>query len=331
MDEDQTVTSVDARRSGWNLSGYLQDDWRTPRRLAGNVGLRCIYQSYGEHFAVMPRAALAVKLRENLMARGAWGIFNQPVQITDLPVEEGIVESQPPEKAVHYVAAVEYSPSAKVLLRTEAYYKTFDDLVGRIRDYGKKEQLFTAPEAGSARGVEVFLSIRQFPMFFTSKHLSSLGLGYALSRADVETETGEIPRDFDRRHSLSLSANYQMWSDGWLNVVWRFHTGDPYTEIWYEKVVSENNEEVWQKNFGALNARRYPPYHSLDARLTKNFLFKKWRLSFYIQILNLYSRKNVHEYSFEKILDDAGEIQSYQRVVEHFLPILPTLGLSVRF
>lgn len=322
--EDQTVTSVGVRPSGWDLSGYVQDEWRMSDWLAGNLGLRYIYQNYGGHFAVMPRAALAAKLRKDLTVRGAWGIYNQPVQITNLPVEEGIAESQPPEKAIHHVLAAEYSPSPSLLLRTEAYYKTFDDLVGRIKDYGRKEQLFISPESGSARGIEIFAKHALTSRF-------SWGLGYALSKAEVETEVGKIPRDFDRRHSLSLNADYAFWDDGWINVVWRYHTGDPYTETWYERVVSEDqNSYVWQKNYGAVNGKRYPPYHSLDARLTKNFHFKRWELSLYFQILNLYNRKNVHEYSFEQVTDDKGEIH-YQRVAEHFLPILPTLGLNVQF
>lgn len=331
-DEDRVVTSVDARRDGWNLSGYLQDDWRIADWLAGSVGLRSIYQSYGEYFGIMPRTALAARLRQDFIIRGAWGIYDQLVQITNLPVEEGISESQPPEEAVHYVIAAEYSPTARLLLKTEAYYKTFDSLVGRIKDYGKKEQFFTSPESGSARGIEVFLSVRRARLPLLPRRLSSLSLGYALAKSEVETEVGEIPRDFDRRHSLSLSANYPLWEDGWLNVVWRYHTGDPYTRAWYEKIPSGSGEEVWQKNYSdKLNGERFPPYHSLDVRLTKNFLFRRWKLSLYIQILNLYNRKNVHEYSFETVVDDEGEILSYERVAEHFLPILPTLGLSARF
>lgn len=325
LDEDQTAISVDARYSGWNLSGYLQDDWRLGDRIGGNLGLRCVYQSFGSHFATMPRAALAVKARKDVILRGAWGIYYQPVLITDLPVEQGIVESQSPEKAIHYVAAAEYSPSAKVLLRTEIYYKSFDSLVGRIKDYGRKEQLFASPESGSAKGMEIFLSIRKI-----SRRLSSLGLGYALSRAEMETESGIIPRDFDRRHSLSLNADYALWKNAWLNAVWRYHTGDPYTEIWYEKTLSEDGETIWQKNYGTLNGKRYPPYHSFDVRLTKNFRFRKWELGMYIQILNLYNRKNVHEYSFEQITDENGEA-SYRKTAEHFLPILPALGLNARF
>jgi len=113
--------------------------------------------------------------------------------------------------------------------------------------------------------------------------------------------------------------------------VWRYHSGDPYTDSWYEKIPSGNGELIWQKEYGPPNGERLPSYHSLDARLTKNFLFKKWELSLYIQILNLYNRKNVHEYSFEEILDDEGKVVSYERMAEHFLPILPTLGVSARF
>jgi len=330
-DEDQAVKSVNAKRDGWNLSGYLQDQWQVTNIIAGNLGLRGIYQSYGEHFSVMPRIALAAKLRQDFVVRGAWGIYDQLVQITDLPVEEGIIESQPPEEAVHYVIAAEYSPVARFLLRTEAYYKTFHNLVGRIKDYGRKEQFFTSPESGSARGVEVFLSIRQLSLPFLPRELSSLNLGYALARSKVETEAREIPRDFDRRHSLSISADYALWESGWLNVVWRYHSGDPYTDTRYEKVPAGDGELVWQKQYRAPNGERLPSYHSLDARLTKNFLFKKWKLGFYIQILNLYNRQNVHEYSFEEILDDEGKVVSHERMAEHFLPILPTLGLNARF
>jgi len=324
LKEDDIITSVDATPSGWDLNGYVQDEWHISPRIAGNLGLRFIYQDYGEHFAVMPRVALAARLREDLTLRGAWGMYNQPVGVANLPVEEGIAESQPPEEAVHYVLAAEYSPAVSLLLRTEAYYKTFDGLVGRISDSGRKEKFFTSPESGSARGFEVFTKHALTSRF-------TWGLGYALSKAEMEAGTENIPRNFDRRHSLSVSADYAIWSDGWINVIWRYHTGDPYTEAWYEEVLSEDGSSyVWQRIYGEANGARYPSYHSLDVRLTKNFRFRKWEMILYLQIMNLYNRGNVHEYSFEKITDEEGMV-SYERVTENFLPILPTLGLSAQF
>jgi len=173
--------------------------------------------------------------------------------------------------------------------------------------------------------------MRRVPLPFIARRLSALGLAYALSKSEVETGAETLPRDFDRRHSLSLNANYPIWNDGWLNIVWRYHTGDPYTGAWYEKIPSaDETSDVWQKSYGAANGERYPSYHSLDVRLTRNFSFKRWKLSLYIQVMNLYNRQNVHEYSFEETEDDAGEI-FYEQIAEHFLPILPTLGLSAQF
>jgi hypothetical protein len=147
----------------------------------------------------------------------------------------------------------------------------------------------------------------------------------------VETDMGRIPGNFDRHHSLSLSADYAFWGEAWINVIWRFHTGDPYTDAWYEKALSEDGKNyVWQKMYGTVNGKRYPPYHSLDVRLTKKLHFKRWEMILYLQILNLYNRANVHEYSFEKVTDDEGNI-SYERVEEHFLPVLPALGVSAQF
>jgi outer membrane receptor protein involved in Fe transport len=227
--EDEAITSVNSTPDGWNMNGYLQDEMRIGKWLGGNFGLRFVYQSYGEYSSIMPRLALAVKPSDKLTIRGAYGKYDQPVLVTNLPVEEGISDSHPPEKATHYILSTEYTPHASLLLKTEAYYKIYDDLVGRIKDYGRKEQLFILPKSGTARGVELYARQSPLPRF-------SWGLGYSLSKSEVDTDNGKIPQNYDRRHSLNLSADYALLVDGWINVVWRYHSGDPYTQAWYEKM-----------------------------------------------------------------------------------------------
>ena len=320
--EDEAVTSINTELSGWDMNGYTQDEWRIGKHLGGNFGLRFMYQSNGEYFSVMPRFAVAVKPIQSLTLRGAYGKYDQPVSVTNIPVEEGIDETCPPEKATHYVLSAEYSPEVNWLIKTEAYYKIFDDLVGRIKDYGRKEKLFISPKSGFAKGIELYIRQSPLPRF-------SWGAGYALSKSDVETDFGKVPRNYDRRHSITLNADYALLVDGWINVTWRYHSGDPYTQAWYEKVYNGTSYE-WQKMYGAVNGKRYPPYSSLDVRLSKNFQFRKWSLSVYLQIMNLYNRKNVQEYSFDKTTDAEGNVY-YQRVTEGFLPILPAFGVSAQF
>lgn len=324
LSEDTAVTSVDANPDGWDLSAYVQDEWHITEHVGGNMGLRYMFQSYGGYSSIMPRVALFARPRDDLILRVAWGMYNQPVQVISLPVEEGVAEAHPPEKAVHYVLSAEYSPMVNLLVRTELYYKTFDDLVGQIKDYGRKEQIFISPESGSSKGIEFYIRHSPLPRLLW-------GLAYAISRSEIKVEGRMIPKNFDRTHSVNINANYALWADGGLNIVWRFHTGDPYTEAWYEKtLLPDESSFVWEKNYGTLNGKRYPAYHSLDLRLTKNFQLKRWSLSLYFQIMNLYNRKNVHEYSFEQMVDDEENIY-YERITEGLLPILPSIGLSARF
>jgi hypothetical protein len=217
------------------------------------------------------------------------------------------------------VLSAEYSPKVNWLLKTEAYYKTFDDLVGRIKDYGRKERFFIDPKSGNAKGLELYIRQSPLPSF-------SWGLGYALAKSDVKTDTGTFPRDYDRRHSLTLNADYAILVDGWINFTWRYHSGDPFTYAQYEKIA----DGKWEKKYGAINGNRLPSYHSLDVRFTKNFQFRRWNMSAYLQIMNLYNRNNVEEYSFEQTTDKQDNV-SYQRITEGFLPILPTFGVNAQF
>lgn len=318
LNKNEVITSVNTNVDGWDTNGYIQSEWKIGKWLGSNIGIRFFYQDFGKYYSIMPRIAIAIRPLDNLTFRCAYGRYDQPVQVINLPIEEGIDEVPPPEKATHYILSVEYLPKANFLIKTEAYYKQFDDLVGRILDYGRKEQNFILPESGNAKGIEIYIN---------HSFLSNLswGLGYALSKSDVKTDSMTIPRDYDRRHSFTLNIDYAVLVDGWINLIWRYHSGDPYTKAWYEKV-----DDKWEKKYGTPNGNRLPPYHSLDVRFTKNYQFNKWSLSFYFQIMNLYNRKNVHEYSFLEMTDSEGNIY-YQRNVEGFLPILPTIGLNVQF
>jgi hypothetical protein len=50
----------------------------------------------------------------------------------------------------------------------------------------------------------------------------------------------------------------------------------------------------------------------------------------YLQVLNLYNRTNVHEYSFTTESDGSGGTV-YVRNEEGLFPVLPTLGVNIRF
>ncbi|HIE26440.1 TPA: hypothetical protein EYP66_04065 [Candidatus Poribacteria bacterium] len=314
---------VDVSPSGWDLRGFLQDEWQIASPIAANFGLRYIYQHYNQRFEFSPRVAVALRLKQNFLIRGAWGLYHQPVEILNLPVEDNITEFGKSEKATHYILGCELSPKQNLLIRAEAYYKTLDNLVGQIRDYGRKSQIIINPESGTAKGFELFLN-----QFIPPRISWSIGYAYSVAKEKVGGQ--DFFRDFDQRHTLALNVGYAFSENLNVHLSWRFHSGNPYTEVRYEKVYLPDSE-IWQKRLGPINANRLPAYHSLDLRLTRTHTFKHWKLHWYFQVMNLYNRQNVHEYSFTKITDDSGNILRYERNEEHLLPILPVLGVSGDF
>lgn len=320
---------ADVDDSGGEFSAFLQDEWQLHRKLALNVGGRYIYQQYREEgiqrYEIGPRVALAVKPTSNFIFRGAWGIYHQPVSLMGVPVEDGIETVGRAENAVHYVIGAEYTPTDNFLVRVEGYYNTFDNLVGRLREFGRQNQIFFPPQSGDARGLDVFMT------HAVSDRLSwTLGYAYGIAEEIAGDET--IFRQYDRRHAFAVSSSYQFAPTWHLYVSWRFRTGEPRTPLIHTEVLQPDGSVLCNRRFGDIHSERMPAYHSLDFRITKRSPYRRWELSWYFQILNLYNQRNLDQYAFSEVRDEeTNAIIDCAVDGEPQLPILPTLGVTMRF
>ena len=320
---------VDFEDSGSEIKAYLQDEWQLHPKLALNVGGRYVFQDYRaagiQRYEIGPRFALAVRPTEKLVLRGAWGIYHQPVLMMTIPVEDNVQTVGRAEQAVHYILGGEYRPNTHFLFRLEAYYKTLDNLSGRLREFGRQTQIFVSPESGEAKGVDVFVT-------HTISNRLTWGVGYAYAVAKESAGGETFFRQSDRRHSIGLSSSHQL-SWGWhLYLSWRFHTGEPRTPLTHTLVSQPGGGFACDRQFGETHSDRLPPYHSLDLRFTKRNPYNGWELTWYFQILNLYNRSNVDQYAFSEERDEeTGVLLGCEIDEEPMLPILPTLGISVTF
>ena len=71
---------------------------------------------------------------------------------------------------------------------------------------------------------------------------------------------------------------------------------------------------------GEPNSVRLPDFHQLDLRVDKTFLLKRFRFGLFVEIQNLYNRKNA-----ESLIYGGRQLYQEGRVVG--LPIFPNLGL----
>ena len=318
---------IDARGSEIEL--FLQDEWQLHTKLALNAGGRYLYQFYRDagvqRYEVGPRVALAFKPRTDLVFRGAWGIYHQPVHLMGIPVEDGIQTVGRAERATHHILGVEYTPTPRFLLRVEGYYNTYRELVGRLREFGRQNQVFTAPDSGDARGVDVFMT------HVLSDRLTWT-LGYAYGIAEEIADQTERFRQHDRRHSLAISSSYQFAPTWHLYVSWRFHTGEPRTPLTHVEIQQPDGSILCDRQFGDIHAARMPAYHSLDFRITKHSSSQRFEVSWYFQILNLYNRANLDQYAFSQLRDEVTDAVIGCAIEEEpLLPIVPTLGVKVAF
>ena len=141
----------------------------------------------------------------------------------------------------------------------------------------------------------------------------------------------EYPPAFDRRMEVDLVVQRRLpWGvDGGLR--WSFGTGLPHTR-YVSYVVNprrildlrpgNGGKVVW---LGPKNGERFPAHHRLDMSLRK-VIRKRWGLvTPYLNVLNVYNRKNVVFYEYSDYFGQPG------RRGLSLVPILPTLGVEVSF
>ena len=331
-------TSTEIDGSGSEIKGYLQDEWQLHPKLALNIGGRYLLQNYRRNdiqkYEISPRIALAVKPIENLTLRAAWGLYHQPIDLMTIPVETFVIDVGRAGRAIHYIIGAEYASGKNFMVRAEGYYKALTNLAGQIQDFGRQAQIIAPTDSGYATGFDLF------GMYALSDRLTG-SVGYAFSIAKARDEDlmydrplfgEEFYRDFDQRYTIALNGSYQITSRWHLHLSWRFHTGNPTTPLEHTLVRYSDDYAECERGFGEYNTDRLPPYHSLDLRLTKVSEYKSWTLNWYVQILNLYNRSNVHERAFSEVRDETtGGLIGCEVSDEPLFPILPTLGVSATF
>ncbi len=267
------------------------------------------------------------------------------------------------EKSTHYVIGFERWLAPDVLGRVEAYYKDFDDLIVRkrvngtkwvadrisnypptdIRGWGQPYQIAINDSVtsipvnmgdGKAYGFEIFIEKRK------TKNSKIHGwMSYSFSIARRKIYDVELPFIYDQRHTFNIVFNWNISRRFDFGLTWMYGSNYPYTEPIGVKprilvtdtsvsIATIKDKVILDLDYGSLknffNARK-PPYHRLDVRLTYNTKIWGANFSFYIDVVNVYNRKNVIAYDFS-VKD--GQIK--RREITMF-PILPTFGISVKF
>lgn len=324
------------------LGAYIQH--KVALGSVGNLtlGLRADYFDYTNKQYLSPRVGFVSKpFIAGISFTAGYGRHYQSPAYHILLSDSAANHHLESQRAEHYVAGLEKLLGNDTKLTVEAYYKEMENqhipLHWTTRDPYDWSTAYVDIGSGTAKGIEFFLQKK----FSHNWHGT---ISYSLSEANManpQEANTMIPADFDYRHVFTILGAYKTefrkfdWyknMPGWLKYTagillfsdeadiglrFRYMGGRPYTPMQWR---SETRQ--WIENGDLLNSERLPPYHRLDVRWDHKYLFNRWSLSWYIEIQNVYDRKNLWWYNYK---DDGTVDEVYQ------FRFFPVIGFVVQF
>ncbi len=313
------IRAIEQQPEGAQYGVWLEARWQLHPDVVLDAGLRWDSQSYTDAVddsQFSPRLALLYQPGDNTELRLGWGRYWQAQEINELQVNDGIERFFPAQQAEHVVANLEHGFGESISVNVSLYSKRFHDL--RPRFSNAFNQLTLLPEiqfdryrieptSAEAHGAELLVSSGD-----GGEHLF-WWLGYAWAEVRDRTATGKLARAWDQTHTVKFGFSWR-WSDWDFSAAGEVHTGWPKTELLNGTVTD-------------INAGRYSVFHTLDARVSRQFDTKRGELTVFAEITNLYDRDNpcCTEYSMSA---DGTELIARQG---NWLPLVPSLGIVWRF
>jgi hypothetical protein len=257
---------------------------------------------------VLVRAAL---LPDRLWLTGGLGLYHQAPQGAELSPRFG----NPGllwQVSTTYIVGAELALPRGLRVETQGFYKDLRSLV--VTD---PRTLYSNDGLGRAYGGQILL--RQ-PLW----HGLSGWVAYTLSRSERRDHPEEPWRlfRFDQTHILTVVASYDLPWGLSASLRFRFGSGNPTTQV------VGGLRDVTYQSYAAIAgeplAYRLPDFHQLDLRVDKTFVLKRFRIGLYLEVLNVYNRRNAENLVY-------GGRQLYQEGRITGLPVFPNLGLRADY
>jgi len=328
FDQAPDVFSYNRTLKQYNF--YLEDLWRIGDRLTVRPGVRLENRLFRKEWSIEPRFNVSYQASPMFDLKAAYGRYYQGIATSleggyyqSLPLLFAIDGALKPERADHYIVSMNLNVNRWQLSAT-TYYKKFDGLIRAISSTPDFEQ-----GTGKAYGLE-FSARKSGPRL-------NFEASYVLSYSQKKYQNFEYYNSFDQRHSFSALGTFDLGRNWSVASRWALATGRPFTpeatlfsHHEYDLISGEwTNVGEIENGFAdyseARSKVRYPVYHRLDVSFKKRIQKRGWVMLPYIQILNVYYRKNVFFYDWG---ENNGAIQ---RKSITMMPILPTFGLEVEF
>ncbi|MGZ6090184.1 MAG: TonB-dependent receptor domain-containing protein [Polyangiales bacterium] len=306
------LRDLHVRGSFWWPGAYAMLDLQPGAGIRLLPGVRADYSENSGRWTIDPRIAMRWTVARGTTLKGGVGLYHQPPQPSESIAPFGTPDLKNPT-ALHTSIGVEQDLGSGFELSVEGFHKQLRDLVIAHAAEATTASGTTYDNSGSGRayGLEVLAK---------GRHGRFTGwIAYTLSRSERRDAPGEPLRIFkyDQTHVLSMLASYDLGRGWTLGGHFRYVTGLPYTP--YVGGLVDLDAGAYTPVAGARDSARVAAFHALDVRLEKQWTFTDWKLAAYLDVRNVYNRKDsegtVYRYDYAESQPASG------------IPILPIIGV----
>jgi hypothetical protein len=319
------TTAVDTSSSFFKGAAYLNFNSVLFDKLIANLGVRGDYfDALADKFYFSPRLSLSYLLTDITRINFSTGIYYQSPAYLWLIGDE--INTRLKNMRVNQlILGLDHYIEADALIKVEGFYKDYSDYpVSLIRTYlimantgaGFGDDNYesfgleplVADGTGRTRGVEVSVQKK----LSDTPYYGIASLTYSV--ADYTPfDNVESIGSYDQTWILSLSGGYKINTEWEINLQFRYSTGRSYTPF---------NPDGTQ-DVSDFNSLRFPANHSLDIRVDKLWFLSGWSLITFIDIQNVYARKNITGVRWDS--------REQKPEFNESIGILPSVGISAIF
>jgi hypothetical protein len=280
---------------------------------------------------VDPRAQLVVQLQPWLRWEAGVGLYQQPPSFpVALPGIDTYALQLGLQRAIQAANGLEAKLPLDSSLKVTGFWQQYYNANDIVIDFGTAICTSPPPESltgfpaqitrqinGQSYGMEVLLRKKPSTSLKSWHSRFSGWIAYTLSRSERIYSCGLRPADFDQTHLLNVVVQVRLPWKLMLGTRLYVATGRPVTLL--------------DPTLGTAQVRnnaRLPDFVQWDLRLDREWLFKKWALAAFLEIVNLTYSASYFGIAYPKV---DGVTRYDQPYYNGFHWILPSIGLRGRF
>jgi TonB dependent receptor-like, beta-barrel len=295
------------------------------RRLTLTAGLR-IDTYHANNVTLLgldPRGSIRARLLPWLSIEAGFGLYQQPPSFPiPIPGIDTFALQLGLQRAYQAATAVEAKLPHDFSVKLSGFYERFYNINDVTIDFAPQTCTSPPPESLTGFPATVTRQIdgQSYGMeLMVRRHAGRVTgwIAYTLSRAERQYSCGLAAADFDQAHLLNVVVQARLPWQLMLGAHLYFASGRPVT------ILDPTNLSAPTRN-----NTRLPDFVQLDLRLDREWIFRRWALSAFLEVVNVTYSTSYFGVQYPKI----DGMRRYDMPQLNGFPwILPTVGVRGRF